>query len=232
MRKEAAYLVYRHLPFAKKFLHGLLGRSDWRKEKYPGLGFTKEFEERMGIEQRFYQRLGFPDDPDVRERQYKKIMHDHVSQRFEYSYLDAKAWGIEYAYPLWDIDLLEFYFSLPPEYKFRNGMGRAIYRDAMQGLLPEKIRLRNDKTGATVPTVHQRFLYDDEKITALIKRSRAHNRYHYLDYDRMHAWQERLRNRSPKARIPANPAAFFNSLQILLLQEMEREGTFRSGIRW
>ncbi|MDT8432930.1 MAG: asparagine synthase-related protein [Bacteroidales bacterium] len=232
MRQEAAYLVYRYFPFAKKFLRGLLGRPDWRAEKYPGLGFTKEFEERMGIEQRFYQRLGFPDDPNVRDRQYKRIMHDHVSQRFEYSYLDAKAWGIEYAYPLWDIDLLEFYYSLPPEYKFRNGIGRAIYRDAMKGLLPEKIRLRNDKTGATVPTVQQRFLDDDEKITALIKRSREHNRYHYLDYDRLQAWQERFRKRSSKAGIPGNPAAFFNSLQILLLQEMEREGTYRSGIRW
>lgn len=232
MRKELTYMVYRYFPFAKIFLRDLLGRSDWRAEKYPGLGFSKEFEERMGIEQRFYHRLGFPDDPNVRDRQYKRIMHDHVSQRFEYSYLDARAWGIEYAYPLWDIDLLEFYYSLPPEYKFRNGIGRAIYRDAMQGLLPEKIRLRNDKTGATVPTVQQRFLEDDKKITALISRSREHNRYHYLDYDRMLDWKVRIRNRSFKDKIPANPAAFFNSLQILLLQEMEREGTYRSGIMW
>jgi asparagine synthase (glutamine-hydrolysing) len=232
MRKEAAYMVYRYFPFAKTFLRDLLGRSDWRAEKYPGLGFTKEFEERLGIRNRFYQRLGFPDDPDVRARQYKRIMHDHVSQRFEYSYLDAKAWGIEYAYPLWDIDLLEFYYSLPPEYKYRNGMGRAIYRDAMRGILPEKIRLRNDKTGATVPTVQQRFMHDDEEITELINRSRANNAYHYLDYDRMLAWQQRLRQRSFSDKIPANPAAFFNSLQILLLQEMEREGTYRSGIRW
>jgi asparagine synthase (glutamine-hydrolysing) len=231
MRKEAAYMLRRYLPFAHTFLRDLKGRSDWRAEKYPGLGFTKEFEERMGIEQRFYERLGFPDDPEVRARQYKRVMHDHVSQRFEYSYLDAKAWGIEYAYPLWDIDLLEFYYSLPAEYKFRNGMGRAIYRDAMRGILPEKIRLRNDKTGATVPTVQQRFLRDDKAITQLIERSRENNRYHYLDYDRLLAWQERIRKRSFKDKIPANPAAFFNSLQILLLQEMEREGEYRSGIR-
>jgi asparagine synthetase B (glutamine-hydrolysing) len=159
-------------------------------------------------------------------------MHDHVSQRFEYSYIDAKSYGMEYAYPLWDIDLLEFYYALPAEYKFRNGTGRAIYRDAMRGILPERIRLRNDKTGATVPTVKQRFLRDYQAITQLIERSRESNRYHYLDYDRMLAWQERIRNRGLKDKIPANPAAFFNSLQILLLQEMEREGEYRSGIRW
>ena len=231
LKRQVMFMLRRHTPFAHQFISDLRGRSDWRAEKYPGLGFTQEFGERMGIEKRFYERLGFPDDPNVRDRQYKRIMHDHVSQRLEYSFLDAKAYGIEYAYPLWDIDLIEFYYSLPAEYKFRNGMGRAIYRDAMEGVLPEKIRLRNDKTGATVPTVQQRFLSDEERITALIQRSRENNSYHYLDYDKMLAWQERMRKRGFNDKLPANPAAFFNSLQILLLQEMEREGTFRSGIR-
>ncbi len=231
LRKEAAFNLWRYFPFARKFLHDVRKRSDWRAEKYPGLGFTSEFEKRMDIEKRFYERLGFPDDLNVRARQYKRIMHDHVSQRFEYSYIDAKTYGIEYAYPLWDIDMLEFYYSLPPEYKFRNGMGRAIYRDAMKGLLPEKIRLRKDKTGATVPTVQQRFLQDYDAITDLIQRSRSGNNYHYLDYDKMLAWQKRIQNRGFNDKIPANPAAFFNSLQILLLQEMEREGEFKSGIR-
>lgn len=230
-RQEAAYILWRYFPFAKKYIRDLMGGSDRRAVKYPGLGFTSEFEKRMGIEKRFYERVNFPDDPDVRNRQYKRIMHDHVSQRFEYSYIDAKTYGIEYAYPLWDIDLLEFYYSLPPEYKFRNGMGRAIYRDAMKGLLPEKIRLRNDKTGATVPTVQQRFLQDYDAITDLIQRNRSGNKYHYLDYDKMLAWQKRIQSRGVNDKIPANPAAFFNSLQILLLQEMEREGEFKSGIR-
>lgn len=231
MRKEAAYLLRRYFPAAKNFLSEVNSRSDWRKDKYPGLGFTSEFEERMNIKKRYFERLGFPDDPDVRARQYKRILHDHVSQRFEYSYIDAKAYGIEYAYPLWDIDLLEFYYSLPAEFKFRNGMGRAIYRDALKGLLPDKIRLRNDKTGATVPTVQQRFVKDYDEITDLIERSRLQNKYHYLDYDRMLAWQKRMLNRGFKDKVPANPSAFFNSLQILLLQEMERTGEFRSGIR-
>ena len=217
LQKKAAYILWRYFPFAKKYIRDLMGRSDWRTEKYPGLGFTSEFEKRMGIEKRFYERVNFPDDPDVRNRQYKRIMHDHVSQRFEYSYIDAKAYGMEYAYPLWDIDLLEFYYSLPAEYKFRYGMGRSIYRDAMKGLLPEKIRLRNDKTGATVPTVQQRFLKDYDAITDLIQRSRSGNKYHYLDYDKMLAWQKRMKNRGFNDKIPANPAAFFNSLQILLL---------------
>jgi len=48
----------------------------------------------------------------------------------------------------------------------------------------------------------------------------------------MLAWQKRIKNRGFNDKIPANPAAFFNSLQILLLQEMEREGTYISGIRY
>jgi hypothetical protein len=43
-------------------------------------------------------------------------------------------------------------------------------------------------------------------------------------------WAERIKSMNIKTRIPANPGAFFNSLQILLLQEMERTGEFKSGI--
>lgn len=231
IKSYTTFILKRYFPIAHSFLKKLLDKPDWQSAKYERLGFDGEFASRLGIEARYYERAGFPDDPDVRARQYKKIMHDHVSQRFEYSYQDAKFYGIEYAYPLCDIDLLEFYFSLPSEYKFRNGMGRALYRDAMTGILPEKIRLRIDKTGATIPTIFQRIMTDNNNIKQLILRSRLNNKYHYLDYDKMLDWNDRLSNMGSKRKIPSNPAAFFNSLQILLLQEMERNGEFKSGIR-
>jgi len=225
------YFMRRYLPISKDFVMLFKSQKDWRLDKYHELAIDQELAHRLGLKERFFNRAGFPDDPDVRQRQYKRIMHDHVSERFEYSYFDAKHYGIEYAYPLWDIDLLEFYYSLPAEYKFRNGMGRAIFRDAMKGLLPEKVRLRNDKTGATVPTVQQRFLKDYDKITELIQRSRKENRFHYLDYDKLLQMQVNLKNRKPGQKKRTAPGAFFNSLQILILQEMERTGEFKSGIR-
>ncbi len=37
------------------------------------------------------------------------------------------------------------------EYKIRNGMGKWILREAMRGVLPEKVRCRKDKVGHNVP---------------------------------------------------------------------------------
>ncbi len=218
------YYLTRYTPMAMRMIRKLISDQDWRIPKFKGLAFDETFGRTMHIRERYYERVGFPDDPDVRARQYKRIMHQHVSERFEYSYLAARNRRMEYAYPFWDPELVAFYFSLPAGLKVRDGQRRYLYREAMRGILPEKIRLRDDKTGATVPTVQMRFMNDYENIRKLILHSKEVNKTHYLDYDKMLAWQERIKNRGFKDKIPANPGAFFNSLQILLLQEMGRSG--------
>lgn len=56
-----------------------------------------------------------------------------------------KLYGIEYRHPFFDIRLVEFMLSLPPEFKFSKGMTKQLLRRAMKGILPEKIRTRQDK---------------------------------------------------------------------------------------
>ena len=53
--------------------------------------------------------------------------------------------GIEYRHPFFDRELVEFALSLPPEMKYGNRTIKRILRKAMEGILPEKIRLRKDK---------------------------------------------------------------------------------------
>lgn len=50
-----------------------------------------------------------------------------------------------------DINLAEYVFSLPSSYKIRNGYGKSLLRDAMKGVIPERIRLRTDKLGFSTP---------------------------------------------------------------------------------
>jgi hypothetical protein len=45
-----------------------------------------------------------------------------------------------YKYPLLDKAVLEFWFSLPIEYTYRNKPFRFLYREAMKGILTEKVR--------------------------------------------------------------------------------------------
>ena len=55
--------------------------------------------------------------------------------------------GVQARMPLTDVDLWEFCLSLRAEVKFPNRVLKVLVRHAMEGLLPEEILWRRDKTG-------------------------------------------------------------------------------------
>lgn len=61
------------------------------------------------------------------------------------AYHPAGSYDIEYRHPFYDSRLVEFALSLPAEYKLWGDEGKRILREAMQDILPEKIRTRQDK---------------------------------------------------------------------------------------
>lgn len=69
----------------------------------------------------------------------------HLPDRMDSWAINAERYGFEYKYPLLDKELLEFWFSIPTEYTYRDFIPRLLYREAMKGLMPEKIRTRKDK---------------------------------------------------------------------------------------
>jgi len=69
---------------------------------------------------------------------------------------NSMAFGIEARTPFLDYRLVEEAMALRPEALIRDGWTKAILRDAMQGILPETVRLRRDKLG--FPTPESRFL--------------------------------------------------------------------------
>jgi asparagine synthase (glutamine-hydrolysing) len=50
-----------------------------------------------------------------------------------------------------DINLIQHAFSLPANYKIKNGWSKYILRESINGLVPETIRLRKDKKGFSIP---------------------------------------------------------------------------------
>lgn len=50
-----------------------------------------------------------------------------------------------------DINLIQHAFSLPANYKIKNGWSKYILRESISGLVPESIRLRKDKKGFSIP---------------------------------------------------------------------------------
>ncbi len=64
---------------------------------------------------------------------------------------NSMAFSIESRVPFLDHRIVEFLFSLPEDYIISNGKTKRILRDAMRGVVPDKILDRKDKMGFVTP---------------------------------------------------------------------------------
>lgn len=67
---------------------------------------------------------------------------------------NSMAFSVESRVPFLDHRLVEFAFSLPSDIKFREGYAKRVLRDAMDGMLPESVRMRARKMGFATPELH------------------------------------------------------------------------------
>ncbi len=88
---------------------------------------------------------------------------------FSYCFFE-KYYGVEVRHPFFDVRLVEFALSLPPEYKLRERISKVVLRESMKGVLPEKVRLREDKAEFSKVILDQLHAID---IDQLIKDSEA-----------------------------------------------------------
>ncbi len=70
---------------------------------------------------------------------------NHLPERMDSWSINSERYGFEYKYPLLDKDVLEFWLTIPVEFTYKDFHSRLLFREAMRGILPEKIRARNDK---------------------------------------------------------------------------------------
>ena len=70
-------------------------------------------------------------------------------------------------YPLLDRRVVELLLQLPVEHFYADGINRGLIRKAMEGILPEKIKLRKDKYPYS-PGYHAIIQKDILKIKALL----------------------------------------------------------------
>lgn len=108
--------------------------------------------------------------------------------------------GIEWSFPFLDRRLIDFMLSVPPRLRFRKGLVKYILREAMAGILPEKIR--NRTTAADFTPLVERGLRENEvqKVNALLQEPEL-VRCGYVDQDRLsRAWISYRRDRNLNVR--------------------------------
>lgn len=153
----------------------------------------------------------------VTRLQFDRIMMDHICQRMEYCYAAAAQYGIEYRYPLLDIELLQAALSIPAWLKHRHGTNRYIFRQAIVGFIPEKIRLRNDKSGNPIPQKFYQLIRDKEEIIDLITKASGSNiMKKVFDFTKFLKWFDLIIKRDTIDRNYLLPGAFYTYLMIIL----------------
>jgi len=95
---------------------------------------------------------------------FNTCMHG-LEELLRYADRNSMAHGREVRLPFLDHELVEFIFSLPANFKIRNGWTKWLLRETMKDKLPNEIVCRKDKTGFEPP---QEQWIKNEKIQELI----------------------------------------------------------------
>ncbi|CBH23192.1 lasso peptide isopeptide bond-forming cyclase [Salinibacter ruber] len=106
--------------------------------------------------------------PSVRKNQIEKFRSGLIGTELQHYDTHASAHSIEARHPFMDIRLLQFCMGMPSKMSFQSGWTRAIMREAMEGIVPEKIRWRVAKTNMSDVFEHGLFDVDGDLAQSLL----------------------------------------------------------------
>ncbi|TQV85352.1 asparagine synthetase B family protein [Aliikangiella coralliicola] len=78
----------------------------------------------------------------VNRKESLELFELSLTNRLTESELEGRLFKVEYRYPMLDVDLVEFFYSLPSQLKIYDGIERYPFRLTLEGLVPEHIRWR------------------------------------------------------------------------------------------
>jgi len=82
---------------------------------------------------------------------YHLLFNTELPMLLHHQDRNSMAFSIESRVPFLDHRMVEFAFSLPTDFKAHNGVTKYILREALKGVLPEKVYARMDKKGFVSP---------------------------------------------------------------------------------
>jgi asparagine synthase (glutamine-hydrolysing) len=198
--------------------------------RFANLPLLPDFAASNRLRQRLGEKYRQPHGDRLAERQVARIMLDHLPQRMEYCYAAAAQHGLEYRYPLLDVDLVETCLAFPPWVKQHHGLNRYLFRQAIADFVPEKIRQRNDKSGTTIPQTHYSLANEQNEILDLIRScSDSTVLQEIFDFSRFPEWYEKLVERNPEDMNYRMPGAFYDYLMMMMYFRDKGRGTRDEG---
>ena len=100
-----------------------------------------------------------------------ELFHESVPVILHEDDLNAMYFSIENRSPFLDRELFEFCYRIPSRYLMRDGLAKVVLRDAMRGIVPERILTNPRKVGFNAPIFSFLDVHDPEVRSALLDRS-------------------------------------------------------------
>jgi len=116
---------------------------------------------------------------DLRGRLYEDVFVHSLPALLRYEDKNSMAFSVESRVPFLDPRLVEYIFTLPPRSIIGGGWNKRVMREALTGILPEKIRQRRWKVGFTTPEMD--WLRAREDLVTRIFSSDSFNSRPYFD---------------------------------------------------
>lgn len=163
-KKYISFLLQKNIPSLFKFYKILKNNKTWQETKFNNSLINKEFAEKTNLKKRYWQRYNYSNVKTFDNFIISKFNEHYIQSRLETVGEVARHYEIEQTHPLLDTELIETYLNLPNHLKYKNGINRFLFREALNNVLPQEIYKRNDKTKATVPNIWHRMQKDLNKI--------------------------------------------------------------------
>jgi asparagine synthase (glutamine-hydrolysing) len=135
-REFLTRVVWRQLPaWTKTRIRRLRGQDSWLS----WARFIAAGKRSMAVHE------ARPQFPDSRATRRAELEAWWIPYRLEMFAQQGARHGIAYVYPMLDLDLIAYAMRLPGTVYRRGGVPRRLIRDAIEGLVPESVRWREDK---------------------------------------------------------------------------------------
>lgn len=121
--------------------------SKARKELHSNKFINKEFLKEQFDKKTIYK----PVVRKLNDLLYFNTMQFGLEELLRYADRNSMAHGVEVRLPFLNHELVQFIFSLPSQFKMRNGYTKYILRESMKDSLPSSIVYRTDKIGYEPP---------------------------------------------------------------------------------
>ncbi len=141
-------LPYGVLPLVPDSLKSVL--RQWRNPAEPNAVVSREFAARTRLSERLSTR---PSLPRCRSFAQRDVYGVYSSGSLAYALEMIGRWEagfrVEGRHPFLDRRVMEFAFAIPYSQRCRGNFTKIVLREAMRGILPERLRMRPDKADPT-----------------------------------------------------------------------------------